>query len=254
MRKFITLVTFLFGSIISTAQLCPGGGTNFSNAVLFNPAWIAGCSNASCTGGITFDNRAACEPTTAIDACAPSPSCGTLANMGSDLWFKFYATSTTVTITLNPSVSFISSIQAFLGGPTCGALTQIGCGIAGGVNTGVTVTLTGLTLNNLYYFRAFGSANNAAQRTGTFCFCGSAGMSDIVLPLKLSSFNAAVSGNFITLKWITADQLNFSHFDIERGTNGTNFKFIGNTSANYSGALQNEYSFGDYTPSVGINF
>src|SRR5215212_12050438 len=123
MKKLLALPVFLIAFIFSNAQLCPGGGTDFSSAVFFTPAWISGCATGtSCSGGTVFDNRAACEPTTAIDPCAPTPSCGTVGQMGSDLWFKFYASGTTATISVIQSVSFIATVQAFSGGPTCGSL------------------------------------------------------------------------------------------------------------------------------------
>jgi hypothetical protein len=255
MNKFFTLIAFISITITATAQLCPGGGTSFSNAVLFDPTWISGCSTGtSCTGGTIFDNRAACEPTTAIDPCAPSPTCGTLSSMGSDLWFKFYATGTTAAIVVNQSVSFVASVQALSGGPTCGVLTQIGCVIAGGPSSGVTLNLTGLTAGNLYYFRVFGTSTPVSQRTGTFCFCGSAGLSNITLPVKLLSFNASIERNTANIKWTTAAETNFSRFDIEKSINGKDFSIIGSKLADNSGTSQNDYFFEDKTPMAANNY
>lgn len=255
MKKSITLFIAVIITAALHAQLCPGGGTSFSNAVLFDPAWIAGCSNGTtCTGGSTFDNRASCEPTTAMEACAVNPACGVFANMGSDLWYKFYATATTATITVNQNVSFVASIQALEGGPLCNALTEKGCIIAAGPSGGVSLSLTGLTVNNLYYFRVFGTSSSSAQRTGTFCFCGSAGMSNTLLPVRLVSFNAAVSDNSSLLTWVTSAQINFNRFEIERSANGTDFITTGNKTADNSSSPEHHYTYRDYTPLQGNNF
>jgi hypothetical protein len=229
MLKSITLLLLcqcLF--TIAHSQLCPGGGTNFSNAVFFDQSYVSACaSGTSCTGGTIFDNRAACEPTTAMDACAPTPTCGTAANMGSDIWFKFYATGTSATINIIQNISFVASIQAFSGTPACGNLTQIGCIIAGGPSGGVTLNLTGLTQGALYHFRVFGTANSASQRTGTFCFCGTSGLSATVLPVRIVSLAAAYRQGRVELNWVADAGADISHFMVERSNGSGNFAQLG---------------------------
>lgn len=256
MKKLIIfLLAFFFVSNIHS-QLCPGGGTSFSSAVTFVQSWTSACaSGTSCTGGTEFDNRSGCEPTTTMDACAPTPSCTTPANNGSDLWYKFYAAGTTAVIHVIQNVSFIAVIQAFSGGPTCGSLTEIGCVVAAGPSSGVTLNLSGLTTGNAYYFRVFGTASSAAQRTGTFCFCGSSGLGSLgILPVQLSSFKAVVQDNKIKLLWATGMELNNNHFEIERSTDGQNFIGIGFVAAKGSGDRSSEYLFTDTNPAGGTNY
>src|ERR1035437_7855025 len=145
--RLLSLCVALFATFSSKAQtLCPGGGDNFSSAILWDASWTVGCvDGASCTGGTKFDNRAACERATAMDLCAPDPSCSTSADDASDLWFEFFASATTATINVNPSVSMQTGIQVFSGGPTCGGLTEIGCNAASSTNSNAIVNLTGLT-------------------------------------------------------------------------------------------------------------
>ncbi len=181
MRFIFTFILLIAVSFKVSAQGCPATNGTFATATLFAPNWITGCTNGtSCSGTpTTFDNRTTCQAITSMDACAPSPSCGTDANNASDLWFKFYATGTTATVSVNPSVSMKSAIQVFSvnqATPTCGSLVEIGCNLATSVSAGALVNLTGLVAGNLYYYRTFGSAAIASQRTGTFCFCGSAGL------------------------------------------------------------------------------
>jgi hypothetical protein len=168
MRKIFFSLS-LFVSFCSHAQIL-GGGTSFSNAVLFNQSWLSGCPG----GGTTFSNQAAFEPATAMDACAPAPACAT-GTTGSDIWFSFFAQSTTATLVVTPGSSFDVAIQAF-SGTTCPGLTTIGCTDAAGNNGAETLSLTGLTNGVRYYFRIFGATNGVGNRTGTYTFCGSAGL------------------------------------------------------------------------------
>ena len=109
-----------------------------------------------------------------MNACAPAPACAT-GTTGSDVWFSFFAQSTTATIAISPGASFDVSIQAF-SGSACPGLTTIGCVDAGGNNASETLALTGLTNGIRYYFRIFGASPGVGNRTGTYTFCGSAGL------------------------------------------------------------------------------
>jgi Secretion system C-terminal sorting domain len=254
MKKLILLATAILCVIIMRAQLCPGGGVDFANIVTFDQSWIQGClTGTSCNGGVEFDNRTACEPTSAIDACAPAPTCTANTN-GSDIWFRFFATGTTATINVIQQVSFIAVIQAFSGGPACGGLTQIGCAIAGGPSSGVALNLSGLTLGGTYYFRVFGSSNSAAQRTGTFCFCGSVGVGGAILPVVLTDFKAVAQKNRVILKWTTASELDNRSFELERSTDGTNFTAL--TTINGSGTTSSstQYEHTDVLAVKGNNY
>ena len=126
-KKIFLFVSSLYISILTTAQIL-GGGTQFSNAVVFDQTWLTGCPAA----GTSLSNQVAFEPTTALDACAPAPVCNT-GTTGSDIWFKFFAQTSTATIVINPSASFNVAIQAF-SGSACPGLTTIGCIDAGGNN------------------------------------------------------------------------------------------------------------------------
>jgi len=254
MKKLLTFFcAFLFAAIIN-AQLCPGGGVNFAGVVTWDQSWIQGClTGTSCNGGVELDNRVACEPTTAMDACAPAPSCTSSTN-GSDIWFRFYATATNVSINVIQSISFIVAIQAFSGGPACGGLTQIGCVVASGPSTGVVLNLTGLTLGQRYFFRVFGSASSSAQRTGTYCFCGSAGMRSAPLPVVLTEFKAIAQKNKVILKWNTASELDNQSFEIERSTDGTNFIPVATIAGNGTTQTAHNYEYTDFIAMRGTDY
>lgn len=48
-----------------------------------------------------------------------------------------------------------------------------------------------------------------------------------VLPLKYLSFDAVVSENKVTMKWVTTQEVNTSHFEVERSFDMANFSTIG---------------------------
>ncbi|WP_462255287.1 T9SS type A sorting domain-containing protein [Ferruginibacter sp.] len=244
LRKIFALLVLLNTFLFAPAQIL-GGGTLFSNAVVFNPSWISGCP----AGGTSFSNQAVFEPTTAIDPCAPAPTCvipGGSNASGSDVWFSFFAQSATATIAVNPSASFNAAIQAF-SGSACPGLTQIGCSDIGGINQVETLVLTSLSINQLYYFRVFGFGNPAA-RTGTYTFCGSAGLGSTVLAVSLINFNATRQNNTAVLNWTTESENNNAYFEIERSENGTSYSPVVKVAGAGTTSFNTPYIFTDITP------
>jgi hypothetical protein len=98
------------------------------------------------------------------------------------------------------------------------------------------------------YQRAPTSAGNFYSSPGNSLAGGDAisGYAQVVLgislPVKLVSFTGAVSNCNATLNWITAEEINFSHFDIEGSSNGTVFTKLGVVKAT-GGTGQIKYSF-----------
>jgi hypothetical protein len=256
--KAPVLVFILFSSLAimpCSAQLCPGGGSNFLTAVSFNPAWIYGCNTGtSCNGGVAFDNRSACIPITALEACAPPPTCGAPGNSASNVWFTFFATSPTALISCFQNTSLVLGIQAFNGSALCGSLTQIGCALAGGPSSGVQLSLSGLLPGKLYYFRIFGSANPVSQRTGLYCFCGSSGLGNFnILPMIVSGLKANITGSGIGLDFTIEDTENIQSLEIEKSADGTNFSSL-STIPIVPGSHKKTFHFTDPHPANGNNY
>lgn len=249
--RFFAVCLFVWAVFPLQAQVCPGGGVNFSVAVPFDLAWIYGCNTGtSCNGGVAFDNRISCQPTTSLDACAPAPSCGTAGWNASNVWFTFYATGPTALISCFQNTSLVLGIQAFSGGPSCGSLTQIGCALSGGPSSGVQLPLSGLNYGQLYYFRIFGSANPVSQRTGLYCFCGSKGLNDFtILPVNISKFKAMPGATGTNLSWNVPDTLP-RRFVPERSTDGIHYSPVGGTAV-LSGLV---YSMADQNAPAGLVF
>ncbi|MEP6676769.1 MAG: pectinesterase family protein [Ferruginibacter sp.] len=73
------------------------------------------------------------------------------------------------------------------------------------------------------------------------------------IPLTLLSFNASSNAGVVKLSWRTENEINASHFEIERSADGRSFNNIGNVNAN-NGALSNVYSFNDPTIVNGVAY
>lgn len=71
------------------------------------------------------------------------------------------------------------------------------------------------------------------------------------LPVNVTSFGAVKSGDNVKLSWVTASEINNSHFVILRSVNGSEFTALSNTvKAKGAGS----YSFYDTNPENGINY
>ncbi|MBL0134872.1 MAG: T9SS type A sorting domain-containing protein [Chitinophagaceae bacterium] len=72
------------------------------------------------------------------------------------------------------------------------------------------------------------------------------------LPVRLLQFNGRVDAGQVFLNWATADELNNSHFEIERSANGTNFSKAGSVAS--KGGNGNSYNFIDTKPLGAVTF
>jgi hypothetical protein len=240
--KIYLLLVLLNCAIVGHTQLCLGNSTQ-ETAVQFDPNWVYGCATGtSCSGGTQFNNLPDCEPSTPMDICAPAPTCVGGTN-GSDLWYFFYASNTTATLSVIQNTSYVAAIQAFSGGADCTLLSEIGCAIAGGPSSGVQLVLTGLNIGELYYFRVYGSANNNSQRTGNYCFCGTTGISGVPL-IPAMSLDAESEGESALLRWTVAAAANIDHYVLERGTDSYTFATVAAIDAEWQSEIQ-DYQFVD---------
>lgn len=70
--------------------------------------------------------------------------------------------------------------------------------------------------------------------------------SNAVLPLDLLTFTGSLQNNTATLlKWKTNNEINTSHFIVERSIDGTNFNTIGSVTASGNSSTILNYSFND---------
>ena len=77
----------------------------------------------------------------------------------------------------------------------------------------------------------------------------------VVLPLIVNQFNGNYSDGLIQLGWSTYSEINMDHFNIERSTDGNNFRQIGkiNTASGLLNSNAN-YTYLDITAERGTNY
>ena len=74
-----------------------------------------------------------------------------------------------------------------------------------------------------------------------------------LVPLNWLSFNAKAAADSVLLDWITGNQVNADHFDVERSADGRSFKKIGAVAANNAVSTPG-YHFTDNDPLDGISY
>jgi hypothetical protein len=77
----------------------------------------------------------------------------------------------------------------------------------------------------------------------------------VMLPLIINQFNGNYSDGFIQLGWSSYSEINIEHFDVERSTDGINFRQISKINT-VSGQLNSNanYTFLDITAQRGTNY
>jgi hypothetical protein len=74
------------------------------------------------------------------------------------------------------------------------------------------------------------------------------------LPVALIGFDVKKEGNIAVLKWSTVSEVNSDHFEIQRSTNGKNWKEIGRLASSGESKSILTYTFFDTEPRTGENF
>lgn len=122
--------------------------------------------------------------------------------------------------------------------------------------TGVTdfgAGVLGASLNlNAFAFNSKSSTTNAVTFLDDFVY--SDFLPEAVMPISLASFVAQKQAASVLLKWNTASELNNAYFEVQRSTDGIQFKNI----AKINGAGNSEhllhYYFTDDNPVNGLNY
>jgi len=114
----------------------------------------------------------------------------------------------------------------------------------------------GLTASNIarvsrFVHRVSGESDQAFVAYNNAAFTAERGT---VLPVTLENFNARKSGAQARLDWKMSEASHFSHFEIERSSNGSaSFERIGNVYPQ-TGAGSGSFTFNDATPANGANY
>ncbi len=114
-----------------------------------------------------------------------------------------------------------------------------------------TVSNTAISSFSVKYGATSASTSNSSRQFSLY-MKGFQYPSQVILPLNLLSFTAALNNNKTGLKWTTSAEKNVSHFTIERSYDGKNYTDIatvfafGNTSENE----KKDYSYADNVASA----
>jgi len=104
--------------------------------------------------------------------------------------------------------------------------------------------------NSSLFGRALSRAGAISLHANTIALSES-----LPLPITLVSFNAECDAPFsVNLNWQTEAELNSAYFNIERSTNGINFKTIGTIPAAGSSTQLLSYFFTDHNIEQGFNY
>jgi len=74
------------------------------------------------------------------------------------------------------------------------------------------------------------------------------------LPVTLASFGTAARGTGVALNWATASEQNSAHFEVQRGTDGVQFKSIGQLAAAGNSQTAKAYQYFDAAPVRPISY
>jgi hypothetical protein len=117
--------------------------------------------------------------------------------------------------------------------------------VDGNVNIGGNLTVgNGSTATGTGTVNVGGSCSDG---TSTFCNQGP-------LPVELVSFEGTEKESSIILVWVTASQLNFSHFEIEHSLDGEQWNMLAATQGEGTTSERMEYTYTDDLPGNGKNY
>ncbi len=93
-------------------------------------------------------------------------------------------------------------------------------------------------------------SGNYVEKTGIAAFSKwtlSSGL-NTPLPVQFTLFNVRCEGNKVLVTWKTAQEINASHFEVQRSSNGNTWTTIGTVQAAGNSNIQQSYSFTDINP------
>lgn len=82
----------------------------------------------------------------------------------------------------------------------------------------------------------------------------SVGPSAMALPLNLLSFNGITEDKINKLNWVTDNEVNVSHFELEKSGDGINFEVLTNIPSYQLSSVRNYYNFNDVNPLPNITY
>jgi len=196
--------------------LYPGGVLSVA-AQATGSAWSSGCTSTS-TIGCTSPLTPSISPTSSSITTGQTVTFN-VGNISSGAWYALLD---------NTGASYATSVYK---------------------TTASAFNLTTNTFNTTGTYNLKLTANNLSGCSLSFQTASI--VVGTILPLSLTSFEATAQGTGALLQWTTATEQNVSHFEIQRGIDGTVFAPIGNVTATGNSRLPENYEYTDPSPGTG---
>jgi hypothetical protein len=245
---------------------------NFTIPPYTQPAFAAAPAIAVCannrhiallpdsTAGVTpFQYQITAGPTTTVMQSSPvfqNLQRGTYTMLMADACGNSYSRSFSIDTLLLPNIATIGSTceggAATFTLPNWPFYTYMWEKPDGSLSAGNTLHINPVTqadtgLYNITVFSSVGGCSDQTVKQSRLNFC-----STFALPLTLLHFSGKQNGNNIVLTWKTADEINISHFILQRSADGIHFNNV--QQVNASGLLVNNYTATDNRPLPGISY
>lgn len=78
--------------------------------------------------------------------------------------------------------------------------------------------------------------------------------SEVVLPVRMVSFTARAEQNTANLEWVTSEESNSDHFEVERSLQGTNWVKVGQVAARGESQFRSHYTYAHSLSNPGIHY
>jgi hypothetical protein len=216
----------------------PGAGTITMSATNYPPPNNL-CSGSSwISGDVTKDNNACAKPSTEV---TPVQLCA--FSLENTAFYTYIVESNGVSSiqlndincdNLNSAAETGFQIGFFVG--SCGSLQKISC--ATGSGGSLTATTGWLAAGTQVFVAIDGTA-------GSNCSYSITAFNATVLPVKLKYFTAWKRPDANRLTWLTTSEKNFSHFEIEKSSDGANFVRITTIKGKGGNSTETAYTFDD---------
>ncbi|MCO5260451.1 MAG: T9SS type A sorting domain-containing protein [Crocinitomicaceae bacterium] len=250
--------------------------------------WDATLQCVPCANGPTGTANSDCINATAVCSNAPISSLSTGPGIVSEYcngtscpaggenfsnWYQFVPqTSGTLSILITPNNAaddfdfyiFQASSCSSLGSPIrcsdSGASGPTGATNVGGVtsvNVNGSAYIRQLTVTaGQRYYLVVDKWSPVGTNGYTISFGGSASLNCVILGLDMQSFEAEYQPdlNAVDLNWVTKNEDNMSHFDVEHSVDGVNFELLSRVKAVGNTNYETEYLISDLDPFPGVNY
>ena len=127
-------------------------------------------ANDNCSNATLLTVNASCSYTNATSVSATQSQAGCAGTADDDVWFKFVATNSVQTITVDPSVSMDPVVELFSG--SCAALTQVTCMDVGFTDGNEVISAVGLIPGTTYYVRVYDYYSGTGGAPFQICITG----------------------------------------------------------------------------------